>query len=202
MSTPGQKVQQAAQQSRDEAAQRVHQASTAVKEQASRAIDTVQHAGAETREQYVNPMIRFLSDCLQHHPFLTTFLSAFLLLGSIPLISFALFASTTSFVVGGTALVVSLAILSVVIGGASLLLGASVMVTSVGSLVSTIMIGFVYATWRMMACTISAPTLGQGLRNFGQETRHVVLGRRGGIEVDTSGDVKSATMRVQSTSSM
>ncbi|KAK4055625.1 hypothetical protein OIV83_000171 [Microbotryomycetes sp. JL201] len=201
MSTPAQKVQQAGQQARDEAKERMHEASKVVRERAERAVDTVQQAGHETREQYINPGLGYMQERLTRHPFLTTFVSMFLMFSAVPLISFLMFSSATSFVVGGSALVFSLAVLGVAVGGASLVLGATIMVTSVSSFVSTLFVGLVYGVWRMMACMISAPTFGQGFRNFGQETRHVLLGKQGGIEVDTSGDVKSATMRVQSTSS-
>ncbi|KAK4057957.1 hypothetical protein OIO90_001176 [Microbotryomycetes sp. JL221] len=201
MSTPAQKMQQAGSQARDEAAQRAHHVKEQAKEQAGRAVDTVQQAGNDVRENVIGPSANFLQDRMAHRPILTTFLSMFVLLSIIPALSFVIFASTTSFVVGGTATIISLGILSVVVGGASLLLGITMAVTSSISFFGTVIVGFMYAIWRMMACLMSAPTLRQGLGHFGQETRTILLGSRGGVDVDTSGDVKSATLRVQSSSS-
>ncbi|KAM0788820.1 hypothetical protein ACM66B_002906 [Microbotryomycetes sp. NB124-2] len=185
--------------------QQVSDKTQSAKQQASNVVDGVKDTArqatgraAHSYNKRLRPMQDYIEQQLEHRPITTTFIATFAVFSFIPILSFAVFALSSIVVVGGAALAISLAILGFVVGGAALLLGGTLILTSLAAATATLWIGGAFAVFRLLVCMSQAPSVQEGVKSFLHEVKTTFVGERGGLHVDTQGDVKSVGFKVES----
>ncbi|KAK4055649.1 hypothetical protein OIV83_000195 [Microbotryomycetes sp. JL201] len=163
---------------------------------------------SSTINKRMRPAQDYIEQQLSRRPISTatqTFLAIFLALSAVPIMSFLLFAVSVTIVVSGIAVATSLAILGFVLGTAGksldispLLLGGTLLVTSLVAATATTWVGGIFAFYRFLVCVSQAPSLQEGVKSFLHEVKSTFVGERGGLQIDTKGDVKAVAFKVES----
>ncbi|KDE07832.1 hypothetical protein MVLG_01927 [Microbotryum lychnidis-dioicae p1A1 Lamole] len=128
------------------------------------------------RKHYVDPAQEYLVAQAHARPIMTSLLGVFFALSFFPIVTFVLFSLGAILTVGGTALIISLAILTFVIGTAVTLLIGTLFVTGFLSLCALGWVLAIYALVRLGQNLLHEDNTVEGLKSYYAEMHGLVFG--------------------------